>query len=257
MNGGSPPYTYSWTASAGGVIPLGQENNEDLTNLISGQYSVIITDGNNCVYEAGIIQELYISEPPPFDIELIHTYQPLCYDELGWVDFSVSGATPGEAPDPMYYYNVKGELHPTYEGPDPISLDEEIINYTPGDTIFLTPGAYDFYFIDANNCESETFNVEIDQQYEDCLLIPTLFSPNGDLVNDVWEIGGIQNYPDAQITVYNRWGQVVFESNNNYFGNEWDGTYKGTPLPFAVYYFTIDPLHEYGKTYHGGVTIKR
>ena len=66
-----------------------------------------------------------------------------------------------------------------------------------------------------------------------------------------------RSYPDAEIKVYNRWGQLIFESSENYFGNEWDGTHKGEPLPFAVYYFTIDPISEYGKTYHGGVTIKR
>ena len=42
----------------------------------------------------------------------------------------------------------------------------------------------------------------------------------------------------------------------NYFGNEWDGTFNNKLLPFAVYYYTIDPVNENGKTYNGGVTIK-
>jgi gliding motility-associated-like protein len=49
----------------------------------------------------------------------------------------------------------------------------------------------------------------------------------------------------------------LFKSNGNYFGNEWDGTYNGDPLPFAVYYYTIDPVNENGTTYNGGITIKR
>jgi PKD repeat protein len=46
--GGKPPYTYLWVASGGGVIPPGQENNQDLTGLIAGTYTVTITDAANC-----------------------------------------------------------------------------------------------------------------------------------------------------------------------------------------------------------------
>jgi hypothetical protein len=45
-SGGTPPYTFSWSASNGGVIPEGQENNEDLTGLVAGTYSVVIIDAN-------------------------------------------------------------------------------------------------------------------------------------------------------------------------------------------------------------------
>jgi hypothetical protein len=47
--GGTAPYTYSWTASNGGVVPAGQATNKDLTGLVAGTYSVIIKDANNCV----------------------------------------------------------------------------------------------------------------------------------------------------------------------------------------------------------------
>ena len=49
----------------------------------------------------------------------------------------------------------------------------------------------------------------------------------------------------------------MFNSEGEYFGNEWNGTHLGTPLPYAVYYYTIDPINENVNTYHGGVTIKR
>ncbi|RVT70981.1 hypothetical protein EOD40_17775, partial [Flavobacterium sufflavum] len=48
-SGGTPSYTYFWTASNGGVVPLGQQNNQDLTNLVPGTYSVEIKDANNCI----------------------------------------------------------------------------------------------------------------------------------------------------------------------------------------------------------------
>ena len=46
--GGTAPFTYLWTASAGGVVPSGQSTNQDLTGLIPGTYSVTIKDVNNC-----------------------------------------------------------------------------------------------------------------------------------------------------------------------------------------------------------------
>jgi hypothetical protein len=46
--GGKAPYTYAWVASAGGVIPPGQEHNQDLTGLVAGIYTVTITDALNC-----------------------------------------------------------------------------------------------------------------------------------------------------------------------------------------------------------------
>ena len=46
--GGTAPYTYSWSASNGGIVPAGQETHEDLTGLVGGTYTVTITDSKNC-----------------------------------------------------------------------------------------------------------------------------------------------------------------------------------------------------------------
>ena len=46
VTGGLQPYSYAWTASNGGVIPSGQEDDEDLTGLVTGTYSVVVTDAN-------------------------------------------------------------------------------------------------------------------------------------------------------------------------------------------------------------------
>jgi gliding motility-associated-like protein len=66
-------------------------------------------------------------------------------------------------------------------------------------------------------------------------------SPNGDGDNDTWFIQGIERFPNAQIKVYNRTGEVVFQANNGY-NNDWIGDFKnsGNILPSAPYFYTID-----------------
>ena len=64
------------------------------------------------------------------------------------------------------------------------------------------------------------------------------FTPNDDGINDTWEIGGIAQFSNAQVNVYDRWGQVVFKSLG--YATPWDGTNRGKFLPTATYYYVIE-----------------
>ncbi|MBL4787258.1 MAG: gliding motility-associated C-terminal domain-containing protein, partial [Cohaesibacteraceae bacterium] len=64
------------------------------------------------------------------------------------------------------------------------------------------------------------------------------FTPNGDGKNDVWEIENIHLYPDCDVSVFNRWGQLVFSAGKGY-DNSWDGTYKGKIVPNGVYVWSL------------------
>ncbi|MFK7924985.1 MAG: gliding motility-associated C-terminal domain-containing protein, partial [Bacteroidia bacterium] len=84
------------------------------------------------------------------------------------------------------------------------------------------------------------------------LHIPNAFSPNGDQVNDVFAVRGV-GILQYQLRIYNRWGKVVFESQDP--TAVWDGTWQGHPAPEGVYAYFIDgwyrsdnPLIEYGPT---------
>jgi gliding motility-associated-like protein len=86
------------------------------------------------------------------------------------------------------------------------------------------------------------------------LIIPEAFSPNGDMINDYWEIKNIEIYPRAEITVYNRWGQVVWRSERGY-SQQWDGKNKnGIDMPTDSYHYVID-RHNSLKLLIGTVTI--
>jgi gliding motility-associated-like protein len=65
------------------------------------------------------------------------------------------------------------------------------------------------------------------------LTIPNGFTPNGDGINDKWEIDGINAYPNCVVEVYNRWGNVVFTSKG--YNEKWEGE----ALPFGVYYYSV------------------
>ena len=85
--------------------------------------------------------------------------------------------------------------------------------------------------------------------------IPSGFTPDGDGVNDVWNIPGIENYPNSNIKVFNRWGQMVFESTG--YKEPWDGKYEGEELPAASYFYTIEYNVAGTENLSGTVTIIR
>ncbi|MRX47474.1 PKD domain-containing protein [Pedobacter puniceum] len=84
--------------------------------------------------------------------------------------------------------------------------------------------------------------------------IPNVFTPNGDGTNDRWEIKYLDSYPSVQVNVYNRYGKVVYQSNN--YSQAWDGRFNGEDLPVGAYYYIIT-IEERNLKYSGSVMIVR
>jgi gliding motility-associated-like protein len=84
--------------------------------------------------------------------------------------------------------------------------------------------------------------------------IPNAFSPNNDRVHDHWEITNLSGYPGCVVKVFNRYGQIVFESKG--YGTSWNGSSKGKELPMGTYYYIIN-LGDDSKPMTGAVTIIR
>jgi gliding motility-associated-like protein len=68
------------------------------------------------------------------------------------------------------------------------------------------------------------------------LLVPNVFTVNGDGYNETLLIYGIETYPEASVSIFNRWGGIVYQVDNNYMSRPWDGGQS----PEGVYYFVID-----------------
>ncbi|GAC1305869.1 MAG: hypothetical protein NVSMB24_15430 [Mucilaginibacter sp.] len=68
--------------------------------------------------------------------------------------------------------------------------------------------------------------------------IPNTFTPNGDGVNDNWDIKNLKDYQNCTVRIFDRWGNELYTSKG--YSNPWDGTNKGQPVPFGTYYYVIN-----------------
>ena len=116
----------------------------------------------------------------------------------------------------------------------------------------IAAGSYSVTVTDNAGCEA-TGTVVVTDSSEPCFYIPGGLSPNGDNNNDTWGVAGLNNYPEAKVMVYNRWGQLLYDAGPD--DAPWDGTYLGEELPTADYYYIIDLGN--GDTFNGVVTLKR
>jgi gliding motility-associated-like protein len=124
-------------------------------------------------------------------------------------------------------------------------------------SVSQNPGSYTYYVVASiGNCISNS--VQATALIIDCdtlqLEIPTAFTPNFDGVNDTWEIPGLkEKYPNNRVLIYNRWGNLIFESEG--YDTPWDGTFNGEALPVGSYFFIIDFNDGITEQERGTVTI--
>lgn len=109
------------------------------------------------------------------------------------------------------------------------------------------------YFI-SNGTISDTATVTIDVICDN-LEVFTGFSPNDDGVNDELIIQGIDNFPDNEVCLFNRWGNEVFRQKGYTNTEAWGGTFEGKDLPDGTYFYIIDDGE--GNRYTGWVQLLR
>ena len=135
------------------------------------------------------------------------------------------------------------------------SLQSPKITYPQGET-----GVYPItlYVTTEYGCtDSITKNVEVINDV--MLFAPNTFTPDGDEFNQTWKvyIQGIDDY-SFHLQIYNRWGELIFESYDRDFG--WDGTFNGKIVQSGSYTWTISARDLYNDkkyTFNGHVSILR
>jgi gliding motility-associated-like protein len=196
-------------------------------DLPAGEYRVVMTDANICQTSATIT----LTQPDSMKL-VFDASKPFCPDMPdGEIKISVTGGVPGA--DYSYKWSDN-------------STGRNISN--------ILRGFYKIVVNDLNNCTLKD-SINIEPLHETCLIIPNAISPNDDLINDVWNIGNIELYPQLEIKIFNRWGESIWRSAKGY-PQPWDGKSNGHVLPIDSYHYIID-LHNGTKPLVGNVTIVR
>jgi gliding motility-associated-like protein len=112
---------------------------------------------------------------------------------------------------------------------------------------------YILFVTDENGClNSDTVRVILDG----ALYVPNAFTPNGDGINDVFVIRGV-DIKDFELFIFDRWGLLIYETNN--MDEYWDGTYKGDPVQLDTYVWKVN-YSDYQRNKHnlvGHVSVIR
>ena len=89
------------------------------------------------------------------------------------------------------------------------------------------------------DCDRATVRINVlgTAENQDCF-VPNIITPNGDGRNDVFEVPCLEaSYPNNNVRIFNRWGDQVYEKDG--YSNDWDGRFKGNPLPAGTYFYLI------------------
>ncbi|MCS6935436.1 MAG: PKD domain-containing protein [Chitinophagales bacterium] len=193
------------------------------------QFMVVVS--NDCFSDTGYTQ-VYIRPIPWVDAGNDTT---IYRDTYAWL----SGSTNG-----VWYY-----WHPSTWIDEPFSLTTKA---QPRETTW-----YELFAHNEWGCYNKD-SVLVTVIYNDILFLPTAFTPNGDGINDMFRILRWLNVESlVDFSVYNRWGQKVFQTNDITSG--WDGTFSGRPADMGVYVWQITLRTGDDKTlsYKGNVTLLR
>lgn len=106
----------------------------------------------------------------------------------------------------------------------------------------------------STNVKSAPYTAAVLTEADCQIVLPNTFTPNGDGINDYWNLPVLANYPDCTVFIYNRYGALVYQSVG--YSKPWDGIYNGRALPAGTYYYIVDTKTN-AKKISGSVTILR
>jgi gliding motility-associated-like protein len=203
VNAGTAPFSYAWSNGA---------NSEDLTTLAAGDLSITVTDANGCTWDSLIT----VPAPAAITSDTLLSHYANGHNISSWggsdgsIALNVAGGTP-----PYSFAWSDGHSTANRSG--------------------LTAGSYAVTITDANGC-SLALTIILTQPDE--LAMPSGFTPNGDGNNDAFVVHGIDAFPENQLTVFNRWGNVVYDQLH--YANQWRGeNQQGQQLPDGTYFVIL------------------
>jgi len=216
ITGGNPAYTTTWSNGA---------TTEDLLNIPSDIYQLDVVDTKGCA--DSIIVD--VAQPDSILIDFEHD-KVSCIDNYDGVAY----AYPNGGNGGYNYFWSNGTL--TFDNPE---LSNEWYTVTVTDIL---------------GCAG-TDSVYITKDSIGCIFPVNTFTPNGDYYNDIWNIDNMELYPDADVQIFNKWGNLVHHQTGLY--EPWDGLINDSPAPSEVYYWIINLNQPEREVLKGFITIVR
>jgi gliding motility-associated-like protein len=194
----------------------------------TGAWSVTVTDANGCQGTSPAVNVLSAPDPTAF-----FTGNPDGAVLPGTTVTYTDASTGNGANIITYAWTVAGAPSP---------------GVTSTSALFTTPGNYEITLTvtTADGCTDTYTYTQVVRPAE--IIVPNVFSPNGDGLNDRLEFPGVEYFTGTYLVVYNRWGQEIFSANN------YKNTWQARDVPEGTYYFV---LKVDDKEYAGPVTLLR
>ena len=206
----TPDWTYQWLRND---VAVGDGTAAIYKATQSGKYSVKVADSNKCTSTTSTAFE--ITNAPPTRVQM-DSIPNLCVDATR--PYQLSATPKGGIFSGL---GVKGDsLYPNL-----LDIGKNEITYTINKTADCLVGAIT-KIVSATICGKAN------------LYVPDVFSPNDDGINDKWEIRGLDEYPEAELRIFDRWGNLVF-AQKGANQSPFDGQTSNDSLPVGVYVYQI------------------
>ncbi len=205
---GTPAFSYTWSPSANLISPNNFSSTATASN--STTYTLLIQDANGC--KNSTTRSIYIQLPPP------HVQW-----DTAVVIGQLSQLNNNSGSNFTYTWSPATNLSCIY-CPNPTSTSTVNITYT-------------VTVADNLGCFKTTNTYTIDILPKSSVDVPTAFTPNGDGTNDVIYVDGWGIRKLNYFRIFNRWGQLLFESNDIKVG--WDGLFNGVPQNVETYVYQV------------------
>lgn len=193
------------------------ETTPSITVTASDEYSVTLTNSQGCSATKTFF--VFFAQPAVFegtqisDLSNTPTTVTVLYSGVGNYEFSLDGNS--------------FQASPTFNN--------------------VAPGIYDVFIRETSGCG-------IVGPFEIAVLgFPKFFTPNGDGIRDFWTIPNLSLFPNASVSIFDRYGKLLHQFGANDPG--WDGSHNGRPTPSSDYWFTLDLGNGRGVKSH--FTLKR
>jgi gliding motility-associated-like protein len=234
-SGGTPPYRYALDDKPfnGSSVQIG---------LTAGTYDPKIMDNNGCLLKMPPIE---VTQPEKLSVDLGPDFQ-IVFGQ----DTQLLALVFNAAGDYKLYWSPSDTTW--LSCPDCINPSVYSLQYS---------NYFEAYVLDSLGCRAED-QVLISIERPRKVFVPTAFSPNGDLTNDLLLVHGQKTSKALSFRVYDRWGEMVYEAKDFDFNDPntgWDGTFRGQAMDPGVYVWVLQVQYVDGMTelYKGNTTLIR